>query len=225
MATCSASPGGHALVIQTLRLQPHHWLSALHGLPAPAPTCCVPIRDVEPVEEPSQRQGDISSCSCSAGPSQRELSFARFACTLQYPRLLAFVMMAFTSRQHAPEMNCGPAAPSALSYWAALVPRGSHVREFAPYLIHLSIAIPIQLHSRPIAAYHMCEGSARVSLLGSKRVFIVRVSAAYSSTDLDIHPILPNRASPQKALVISRTQWKTRLSSSLNDSLVEPTLG
>jgi hypothetical protein len=110
MATCSASPGGHALVIQTLRLQPHDWLSALHCLPAPAPTCCAPIRDVGPVEEPSQRQGDISCCSCSAGPSQRELSFARFACTLQYPRLLAFVMMAFTSRQHAPEMNCGPAA-------------------------------------------------------------------------------------------------------------------
>lgn len=104
-------------------------------------------------------------------------------CTLPTPQLLDFVMMAFTSRQHALEMNCGAAAPSALSYWAALVPRGSHVREFAPYLIHLSIAIPIHLHTHPIAAYHMCVVSNSVSLLGSKRVFIVRFSAARSSND------------------------------------------
>lgn len=44
----------------------------------PAPTCCAPIRNVGPVGEPSQRQGDMSSCGSSAGPSQRKLSFARF---------------------------------------------------------------------------------------------------------------------------------------------------
>lgn len=69
---------GHALVIQTLPLRTHHWLRTLHCLPAPAPTCCAPIRNVGPVGEPSQRQGDMSSCGSSAGPSQRKLSFARF---------------------------------------------------------------------------------------------------------------------------------------------------
>ena len=144
-------------VVQTLLLHSHNWLYALHCLPAPAPTCCAPIRNPGPVEEPSQRQCDMHSCGCSTGLSQREPSFARFACTLQTPQLLGFAMMAFTSRQHAREMNCGPAATSALSYWAALVPRGSHVREFAPYLIHLSIAIPIHLHSHCVGAYHMCD--------------------------------------------------------------------
>jgi hypothetical protein len=116
----------------------------------------------------------MHTCASSAGLSQRDLSFARFAGTLQTPQLLGSVMMAFPSRQHALEMNCGLPAASALSYWAALVPRGSHVREFAPYLIHLSIAIPIHLHSPPIGAYHMSEVNVRVSLLGSKRFFFHR---------------------------------------------------
>jgi hypothetical protein len=101
----------------TLLFHFHDWLCALHCLPAPASTCCAPIRDVGPAEEPSQRQCDIHSCDCFAGPPQREPSFARFSCTLQTPQLLGFMMMAFTSRQHALEMNCGPAATSALSYW------------------------------------------------------------------------------------------------------------
>jgi hypothetical protein len=118
-------------------------------------------------------------------------SLCSASCKLQNPQLLDFGMMAFTSRQHALEMNCGSPAPSALSYWAALVPRGSHVREFAPYLIHLSIAIPIHLHSYRIGAYHMWQSNTRVSLLGTKRVFLVRFSAACSSNDLIIHPLCP----------------------------------
>jgi hypothetical protein len=101
-------------------------------------TCC----NVGPVGRVTSR------CDCAA----RRRCVSRRLFTLRMhpatPLLLDCVvcrsMMAFSSRQHALEMNCGPHAPWSLSYWAASR-RLRSARQLGLDLIHLSI--PTLLHN------------------------------------------------------------------------------
>jgi hypothetical protein len=119
-------------------------------------------------EEASRRQGDIFPAVVlpdSLKARRRSLALsARCNSTAS-----GLFMMAFTSHQHALEMNCGSTASSSLSYWAAVVPRGSHVREFAPYLIHLSICDSNPSPQPLYRASRWVEVFVRVLLLGNKK--------------------------------------------------------
>lgn len=82
-------------------------------LPATAQTCCAPIRDVEQVDEASRRH----LCACSAGSPQRKPPVGSLR------RHAAYAASGLSwwhspSRQHALEMNYGPAASLPFSYWA-----------------------------------------------------------------------------------------------------------
>lgn len=137
------------LQVQTLRPHPLHWLKSLHCVPAAGRTCgASSICDVEPGHDASRRQGDIGSAPLlpvRLNESRRSLALLAH-CSSTASGLVDDGIP--RPAKHALEMKYGAAAGSALSYWAAYVPRGSHVREFAPYLIHLSIAIAIHLHTR-----------------------------------------------------------------------------
>jgi hypothetical protein len=73
---------------------------------------------------PDGRQGDIC-CGCAAGAVETRFEPSRWSLDLHAATPTAsgllgvLMMMAFPSRQHALEMNCGPYAGWAFFYWAA----------------------------------------------------------------------------------------------------------
>jgi hypothetical protein len=99
------------------------WLCPLHCLPAqPKPA----VRRLATWDRLKKRHGvEVTyflRLFCRAFSTRVVALSARRKSTAS-----GLLMMAFASHQYALEMNSGSAASSLLSYWAAVVPRGSHV--------------------------------------------------------------------------------------------------
>jgi hypothetical protein len=144
-----------------------------------AKTCCC---NVGPVHVGARARGDISAL-CRRSVSRRLHSRRMSAAS---PLLLDFFarrsMMAFASRQHAREMNCGPHAPWPFSYWAARR-RSRSARKLGQNLrlplIHLSIPIPLHTRCRT----YQCAGERQQAPSRVKEEFSLCGSGRKSSSD------------------------------------------